>query len=304
MQAVVRNSTTRGFSPPSGWALAAQSSYFSIGLTCKQYIWVYGTSDTPTALTGTETGSITISQSSASDSSGTNFSQIYTFTGQSSVWHIESATVVETTSGQTVIPDTGVTTTGNYRRALNFIYAVTGQSSAFLAYTGQTGGTWAIDVEYQTGTPSFILQSAEMLSTGTIDGGQSTAISASGFSVAGMAIYADFLGSTVGTMGPLELPSFNSTTLSSDGNAYQLQSTLGRTFSGPDNRMVRLTGLTSTAPFFAAFGTSNIVASSSEGILVPARQPYEQHLSPSITYVSLASSTDVVVNVTLERYRE
>lgn len=92
-------------------------------------------------------------------------------------------------------------------------------------------------------------------------------------------------------------PSFNSTSLSAS-TSYVLESTL-RIWQGPSNRSVRLVNANSSASFFAKFGSSTVAAASSDSILIVGAWPSVFNVSPSQTWVSLVSSTDVTVNVTL-----
>ncbi len=75
----------------------------------------------------------------------------------------------------TSIPDRAVQTLGADRLALQFVGISTNQNIP--VFTGMTGGTWAEAAEFDSGTgalASLQLQTADMPSTATIDGGACT----------------------------------------------------------------------------------------------------------------------------------
>lgn len=115
------------------------------------------------------------------------------------------ATVIENvTAGSTVngvgtsgtIADTGVTTLGSDRLALNFVAG--SDDNAIDAFAGETGGDWveaAAEYAESVGTDGVIqLQTAAMATAGTIDGGSDAwADATDGWGVVGFAL----IGTTV-----------------------------------------------------------------------------------------------------------
>jgi len=96
-------------------------------------------------------------------------------------------------------------------------------------------------------------------------------------------------------------PSFESAgSLTSSAN--ELQSTaLGRQWFGPSGRSVRLTE-SSGLDYHVNFGSSLIVAASSDSILVLGGVSEVFTIDPSVTYVaikSVSTSTAAAVNITL-----
>lgn len=98
-----------------------------------------------------------------------------------------------------------------------------------------------------------------------------------------------------------DAPSFNSTALST-ASAYVLETT-ARLWQGPSNRAVRIANvgseISSTFSYYVKFGSSTVVAASSNSFLCVPNLPHEFYVTPSQTYVSLMSTATVTVNVTL-----
>jgi len=92
-------------------------------------------------------------------------------------------------------------------------------------------------------------------------------------------------------------PSFNTSALVAAA-LYALESTGTRIWQGPGSRSVRLCVPGSTA-YYAKFGTSDVVAASTDSMLVVGPGPEIFEVSPSQSHVSLFSSTNVTVNITL-----
>lgn len=92
-------------------------------------------------------------------------------------------------------------------------------------------------------------------------------------------------------------PSFRAV---SDNNAlsFALESTL-RVFQGPAGRSVRITNSDASANYYILFGSSTVVATSTNGILMLGGVPFITGIAPSQTYISIVSSTSVAVNITL-----
>lgn len=92
-------------------------------------------------------------------------------------------------------------------------------------------------------------------------------------------------------------PAFNST-LGSSGS-YALESTGTRDWRLPASRAVRVAGRAST-PYYILFGSSAVSASTATSVLIPSGAAHVVPVPPGTkTYIGIASSTDVVVNVTL-----
>lgn len=111
---------------------------------------------------------------------------------------IENATAGTATNGagtSVTVADTGVTTLGADRLALNCV-GINDDATGFAAFTGQSGGTWALTTaifESATGTDATVaLVQAAMASAGTINGGTDT-ITSDGWGVVGFAL----IGTTV-----------------------------------------------------------------------------------------------------------
>ena len=101
----------------------------------------------------------------------------------------------------TTVSDTGVTTLGADRLALNLI-AINDDLTGIASFTGETGGNWAqvATFESSTGTDGTVaLQTAAMASAGTIDGGSAT-ITSDAWGVVGFAL----IGTTPSTQPPHE----------------------------------------------------------------------------------------------------
>lgn len=90
--------------------------------------------------------------------------------------------------------------------------------------------------------------------------------------------------------------SFNST-LGSSGLYLLEDSAVGRIWSGPSNRAVRLASI-GTDDFYVAFGSSTIVAASTNSVLMLGGTVEAFYLPPSASYIAIKSSTDVTVNIT------
>ena len=94
-------------------------------------------------------------------------------------------------------------------------------------------------------------------------------------------------------------PSFSST-LGSTSQGYALEaSTLGRLWQGPTNRSVRLATIGSSGCYWVAFGTSTIqVGGATDGILILGGTVESFGLDPGQSWLAIASSTSVSVNIT------
>jgi hypothetical protein len=99
----------------------------------------------------------------------------------------------------TTVSDTAVTTLGVDRLALNLV-AINDDLTGIAAFTGMTGGTWAMPASFEsaTGTDGTIsLMTAAMPAAGTIDGGSdaitSDAWGVIGFALVGTTVVAPFI---------------------------------------------------------------------------------------------------------------
>lgn len=110
---------------------------------------------------------------------------------------IENATAGATANGvatSATAADTGVTTLGVDRLALNFV--AVNNDNPIAEFSGQSGGTWVERYEYpdSAGTDGCLqLQTAAMASAGTIDGGTASITNSDSWGVVGFAL----IGTTV-----------------------------------------------------------------------------------------------------------
>lgn len=153
LQTIARSTTT---AVPSGWASVYSDTQ---GLVHQEVL-------TKTAA-GTETGNLTVNFSG----SDVHTAIIYAIRGGTT---LEAAGVAKALSG-TAAP-ASLTTGGNGRLVVAVVALQSGQNVT-TAFTGQTGGTWALRSNTNT-NDSTQLQTANMASTGTISGGSETVGSA------------------------------------------------------------------------------------------------------------------------------
>jgi hypothetical protein len=113
-------------------------------------------------------------------------------TGTTLATVIENGTAGTATNGvgtSTTCSDTAVTTLGVDRLALNFV-GLSDDAMGLAVFTGATGGTWANFQIYEeaSGTDATIaMETADMATAGTIDGGSDT-ITSIGWGVVGFAL--------------------------------------------------------------------------------------------------------------------
>ncbi len=69
-------------------------------------------------------------------------------------------------------------------------------------------------------------------------------------------------------------------------------------WTGPANRAIRFSSMESSADYYVAFGTSNVVAASSNSMLVLGGTVESFYLTPTQTHAMVFSSTTVIVNIT------
>ena len=93
-------------------------------------------------------------------------------------------------------------------------------------------------------------------------------------------------------------PSFNSTSLDSTAALYALESTGAREWEFASGRAVRVVGKQSD-DYHIAFGTSDVVATTTVHQAILGGTVESFFVIPSFTHISIVSSTDVVVNVTV-----
>ena len=127
------------------------------------------------------------------------FSGVHAGTTLADVIENGSAGVAVNGVGNTAsVLDTAVTTLGADRLALNFISVNDDSTTAYASFTGETGGDWTLTDEFEAaaGTDAAILlQTADMASAGTIDGG-SMAIDSDPWGVIGFALIPPASGQT------------------------------------------------------------------------------------------------------------
>lgn len=93
-------------------------------------------------------------------------------------------------------------------------------------------------------------------------------------------------------------PSFNATA-GAVSALFALESTAtNRFWRNPSNRAVRIAA-GAADDFSVVFGSSNIVATSSGGILVLGGTVESHYVAPGQSHIALVSSTDITANVTL-----
>ena len=150
-----------------------------------QYIWV-GRKATSSGF-----GNITVT------TSGDDlYVNLYRFTGVNAgttlsdvIENSTAGTAVNEVGNTAAVTDTGVTTLGVDRLALNLVGV--NDDNALAAFTGMTGGTWAESADFAsaTGTDGAVqLQTATIASAGTINGGSQTMALADPWGVVGFAL--------------------------------------------------------------------------------------------------------------------
>jgi hypothetical protein len=139
------------------------------------------------------------------------YARLYEFTnmntGTALTDVIENSSAGNATNGagtSVTVADTAVTTLGADRLALNCV-GINDDLTGFAAFTGMTGGTWALSTaifESATGTDATVaLVEAAMASAGTINGGTDT-ITSDAWGVVGFAL----IGTTPAGPTPLARP--------------------------------------------------------------------------------------------------
>lgn len=123
----------------------------------------------------------------------TEFSGVSTGTTLASVIENGAGTFTNGAGTSATIADTGVTTNGSDRLALNFIGVNDDNNADFdtEAFTGQTGGTWVSGGSFgsATGTDGAVgIQKADMAAAGTINGGSLTMAASDAWGVIGFAL--------------------------------------------------------------------------------------------------------------------
>ena len=161
---------------PAGWTLITSVAVASN----TEYAW-YRTARS----TGGESGTVSINSVSNTFSQA----QIFTFRGVATSSFVEGA-ATSSNAGSTC-PGPSVTCGGNARLAVLLVSSNNG-NAGMASSTGETGGDWAeATAEWTSGLgPGIQLQTAAMLSGGTISGGSSnvngTAACGIGFALVGL----------------------------------------------------------------------------------------------------------------------
>ena len=179
IQGIYRDNTGT-LSTPTGFTLLYGPD--AAGTTLRQ--WIFGK-----IADGTETGTITVTTTS---STILRAARMYRFDGCkggiTDTSGYEGGNTQEVTTSS--VPDAGVTTSGSNRLALNFIGI--SDNSTLGAFTGESGGDW---IEAVAGFSTNIgldghlqLQTATMVSSGTINGGSYTMSAADPGIVRGFAL--------------------------------------------------------------------------------------------------------------------
>lgn len=164
---IVNRSTTAGqtysITGVTGWNLEAT---IEGGAASHPHVYIYSLiSD------GTEDGA-TVTCTCSGGTTG-HKAIVYRFTGVASSSWFTYLSNVRSVSNST-IPDTSTTTVAADQLAVNII-ADNGTHASCGDFTGETGGDWVERSWYQNGTaPSIGLQTADMASAGTVDGGTVT----------------------------------------------------------------------------------------------------------------------------------
>lgn len=141
-------------------------------------------------LDGTETpgGTITVSNAGTTGRKAALIFVVNTSGGTG--WNFEAQNWVGQTTAATTIADQGVTTTGTSRLAINVITYNDRQTGGQEDYAGETGGSWIASGYYEAGNyPTISVQTCEMASSGTINGGSDASINSSTYLIWGFAIW-------------------------------------------------------------------------------------------------------------------
>lgn len=159
---------------PGGWT----SIYADQQNNCRQVLYY-------AFAAGTESGTISISRTG--DGTVNWSAQIYAFRGVNTTTPFEAASR-EGAASSTVLNDVGVTTSGSDRLAVNFATHDGAPVNTLTVFTGQTGGTWVLQDAYNGNLPASCVQTANMASSGTIDGGGLTGLNAGVWNNRGFAL--------------------------------------------------------------------------------------------------------------------
>lgn len=177
----VRGDTGGSLIPPAGWT--QRGSTVSVVSDNFQSIFSH-------ELDGSETpGDIITVSSTGTTGRRVAWINIVDTPGGSG-WNFENITSVSAGAGQTTINDKAVTTGGNGRLAVNFIGYANRQTSGQENFINETGGDWIAASYFESGNPpTFSLQTAELASAGTIDGGSDTSITATPYIIHGFSLW-------------------------------------------------------------------------------------------------------------------
>src|SRR3972149_4634323 len=186
LQVSVRNLTSVP-TDPSGWTLLYGPD--TSGTSVRQ--WIYGK-----IADGTESGELSL----AHDASIVVAARIYLFRSVLGTSYTEGGST--TNISGSIVYDAGVTTSGANRLAVNFV-AISDNNTGITAFVGETGGDWTeavAEYSFATGLDGTLqLQTAAMVSSGTIDGGSYTMQAADAGIIRGFALIGspDVLGSYI-----------------------------------------------------------------------------------------------------------
>ena len=186
LQVSVRNLTSVP-TDPSGWTLLYGPD--TSGTSVRQ--WIYGK-----IADGTESGDLSL----AHDASIVVAARIYLFRSVLGTSYTEGGST--TNISGSIVYDAGVTTSGANRLAVNFV-AISDNNTGITDFVGETGGDWTeavAEYSFATGLDGTLqLQTAAMVSSGTIDGGSYTMQAADAGIIRGFALIGspDVLGSYI-----------------------------------------------------------------------------------------------------------
>src|SRR3972149_4288072 len=186
LQVSVRNLTSVP-TDPSGWTLLYGPD--TSGTSVRQ--WIYGK-----IADGTESGELSL----AHDASIVVAARIYLFRSVLGTSYTEGGST--TNISGSIVYDAGVTTSGANRLAVNFV-AISDNNTGITDFVGETGGDWTeavAEYSFATGLDGTLqLQTAAMVSSGTIDGGSYTMQAADAGIIRGFALIGspDVLGSYI-----------------------------------------------------------------------------------------------------------
>lgn len=181
LQLFIKNDASGTLTPPAGWT--QRGSTATVG-SDSQSVWTR-------ELDGSETPGGTITVTSTGTGGRRAALIIVIDTAGGTGWNFEN--IDSENSGATpvtTVSDNSVTTSGNNRLAVNFIGYSNRQTGGQENLVGETGGSWVASAYYDGGSnPTLSVETAELSSAGTINGGSDTTINSSVWIIHGMSIW-------------------------------------------------------------------------------------------------------------------